>query len=104
MSASMPCSPQKSSICWVSRMPLMPDPAGERLIIKLNEAIGLGFSRASTSVMGAVQLNQLQVRIDVVFAGDPVEDEVEGVGVLLHGGIFEMTTSSAPRRLPQSSP
>ena len=52
MSEVMPCSAQKSSISWVSRMPPMSEPASRRRPkIRLNTATGSGVSGAPTRVM-----------------------------------------------------
>src|SRR5215212_4315628 len=66
----MLCSPQKSSISWVSGMPPIVDP--DRLW------------RCAHKGDVAVAIEQAEICVDIVIGGDGVEDEIEAAGVLLH--------------------
>jgi hypothetical protein len=86
-SAVMLCSPQKSSISWVSAMPPMLEPESvRRPMIRPKAGTPKGFDIGSADEQGegAVASKQGEVGVDVVIGGDGVENEVEAAGVLLH--------------------
>ena len=47
---------------------------------------GGGFLGRADESHGAVELQELEIGVEVVFGGDRVENEVEGAGMLLHFG------------------
>ena len=88
ISDTMPCSPQKSSISWVSRRPPIAEPASlptSKQQVECGNRCGLG-GRADQGHR-AIPLQQLEVRVQVVICGDRVEDEVEAADVLRHLGL-----------------
>ena len=86
MSEVMLCLPQKSSISCVSSMPPMSEPAMALRPDDQGEDAGRRVRRGrdADQAHGAVTLEAVDERVEVVRGGDGVEDEVEAAGVRRH--------------------